>query len=321
MRRATLGAGFDDIIKDEFLKLEPLEAKMLYLCASFATAAEFSISKQQLLACVTARPAEVSNLISHNLRGILIPTSNPERFLARHRVIAEFVVDKIAPRSVLKEAYISFLQALAHDIPFAGKLNASVRLYRRIINHTTVYKRFSFHLAEARLIYSSIAPFFNRDHHFWLQYGSLELEYGELHQAANYIEQAYQYAPDDDFVQTTRGLLLYKQSIAATQPEVAKDFRDRARDIIKAQAQARPLDHYPCHVFCANELNWINRWLTLAREKKPALEELRVFAMKAAAAHPTSRDVKNIAKSIEDAYLDLAKPGSDAASSFNPVLG
>src|SRR5271165_3451444 len=34
MRRATLGSGFDDIIKNEFLTTEPLEAKMIYLCAS-----------------------------------------------------------------------------------------------------------------------------------------------------------------------------------------------------------------------------------------------------------------------------------------------
>jgi hypothetical protein len=320
MRRATFGPGFEDIIKDEFFKLEPLEAKMLYMCASIATAAQFSISRQQLLACVNGRPAEIQKIISENLRGILVPTSNPDRFLARHRVIAELIVDRIAPRPVLKEAYVSLLQALAHDIAFAGRLNASARLYRRIINHATVYKRFSFHLQEARSIYASIAPFFSRDHHFWLQYGSLELEYGELHQAANYVEQAYQYAPGDDFVKTTKGLLLYKQSIAALEPEVAKDFRDRAREIINAQIQARPLDHYPFHIFCSGELNWINRWLSSTHERKVALEELRSFAKTATATHSTSKDIRNIAKAIEDAYLDLAKPGDASATPFNAVI-
>ena len=38
MREATVGSGFDQIIKDEFLRVSPLEAQMLYLCAAIPMA-------------------------------------------------------------------------------------------------------------------------------------------------------------------------------------------------------------------------------------------------------------------------------------------
>ena len=322
MRRATLGHGFDDIIKNEFLTTEPLEAKMLYLCASIATSAEFTISKQQLIGCTGCPPAETLYLIQENLRGILISSpSNPEHYTARHRVIAELIVEQFAPRGMLKEAYIDLLKAISHDLPIGGNTNsAAFRFYRRLINHTTIYNRFSHHLLEARSIYSSITRFFSRDHHFWLQFGSLELEYGELDSAANYIEQAHKYAPTDALILTTRAQLRYKQSLNATLIESAREIREEAREILRGQMSSRPQDNYPYHIYCAQELAWINHWLMINKEKKEALEELRYFAGQAFQAHANSIKLKELVKQIDNAYLDLAKPNSIPGKSFNPVI-
>jgi hypothetical protein len=308
MRRATLGDKFDETIKNEFLQVQPLEAKMLYLCGCLATAAQFSLSKQQLLASSTARPAEALSYIARNLKNVLIPTSsNSDYYVARHRVIAELIVGKLVLRSMLKEAYIRLLQTLANDVSFTNfQMSATFRLYRKLINHTSIYKRFASDLAEARSIYDAIQPFVTRDFHFWLQYGSLELEYGELDTAANYLEQAYAYKPDDSLVMTTRALLFYKQSIAVSCLEEASALKDKARSIISQQMESRPKDHYPAHVYCTKELAWINHWLPYTSEKKHALEDLREFAQKAAKAHPTSKDMQNAYKLINDCYLDLA---------------
>lgn len=321
MRAATLGKGFDDIIKDEFLTTEPLEAKMLYLCASIVTAAQFTVSKQQLLACVDCMPAETLSLIHSNLRTVLVPVSgNSDRFAARHRVIAELVVGKIAPRAMLKEAYINLLKTISHDLPITGNPSSAIfRLYRRLINHRTIYERFSHHLAQARSIFSTVTPFFARDHHFWLQFGSLELEYGELESAANFIAQAYRYAPHDNIVLTTKAQLMYKQSLVVNLVEAAVELRSGAREILNAQMISRSQDHYPFHVYATQELAWINHWLVAKKDRLPALEQLRTFANQALSKHANNSRIKEIVVQINSAYLDIAKP-EESGGAFNPVL-
>jgi hypothetical protein len=309
MRRATLGDKFDDTIKSEFLQVQPIEAKMLYLCGCLATSAQFGLTKQQLLASSIARPAEALSYIARNLKNILIPTSaTSDYYVARHRVIADVIVAKLVPKPMLKEAYIRLLQTLANDVSFSNiQHSAAFRLYRKLINHLSIYKRFASDLAEARSIYDAIQPFVSRDFHFWLQYGSLELEYGELDTAANYLEQAYSYKPDDNLVLTTRALLFYKQGIVAGSLEEATSLKEQARSILDAQMERRPKDAYPAHVCCTKELQWINHWYPYTSDKKHALEDLREFARKIAKEYPSSKDVQSAFKAISDAYLDLAR--------------
>ena len=324
MRRATLGSGFDDIIRNEFLTAKPLEAQMLYLCASLATDAQFTISKQQLISCVNYPPAETLKLIQDNLRGVLIPAlSSSDRYSARHRVIAELLLEKIAPRTMLREAYIALLKAISHDLPFGGDRtnSANFRLFRRLISHRSIYERFAHHLSEARSIYSAIASNFSRDHHFWLQFGSLELEFGELASAANYIEQAYNFAPHDKIVINTRAHLIYKQSLEVTLIEEAQELRNEARTTLLNQMSQYPSDNYPFHIYCSQELAWIHRWLVRNTDKKKALEELRAFANECLQSHAYSTRLKEIATAINGAYLDLAKPNSEGQGPFNPVIG
>lgn len=120
------------------------------------------------------------------------------------------------------------------------------------------------------------------------------------------------YAPDDNLVLTTRAQLRYKQSCAAPSLEVSVVLRDEARVILKAQMVRRPKDHYPVHVYCAQELDWINYWLPYNRDKKPALEELQEFAKRAEKEHAFSTEIRDIVKKIRSAYLDLAKPQTES---------
>jgi SIR2-like domain len=323
MRRATLGPGFDDIIKSEFLTAEPLEAKFLYLCASLVTDAQFTITKQQMIACVDLKPADTLGIIRDNLRGVLIPTaSNSDRYAARHRVIAGLILSKVAPRGMLKDAYVRFLKALSHDLPFGERANsAAFRLFRRIINHAHIYERFAEHLSEARGIYAAVAPYFSRDYHFWLQFGSLELEYGELASAANYIEQAYKYAPNDNIVITTRAQLIYKQSLEVTVIEQAREMRNEAKKTLLEQMSVRAQDNYPFHIYCTQELAWIHRWVVGTKEKIEELEMLRSFGQECVKTHANSIRLKQAVALINSAYLDLAKPGLGGGAGFNPIFG
>jgi hypothetical protein len=310
MRAATLGPGFDEIIKNEFLHVSPTEAQIVYLSAAIASSAQFSVTIQQLVSCSQASPAETLAYIHGPLRDVLIPAApESEVFHARHRVIAEYIVDQFAPRLMLRESYIRLLKTLSHNMKYpVDTKSRTFRLYRTIINHASIFRHFRSNIELARSIYGELAPHLKRDFHFWLQYGSLELEYGELSEAANYLEQAYALSPDDDFVLTTKAQLRYRQACSASLFEKAVELRDEARAILNAQMQRRPFDNYPVHIYCAQELAWLSHWLPFAKDKQPALEELKEFANLAQKSHPFCTEIKDVVKKINEAYLDLAKP-------------
>jgi len=98
-----------------------------------------------------------------------------------------------APRVELSTAYKRVLSVLAHDMdPKAkrGEARRWFRLYKRLINHDAIYHLFERNVEEARAIFDSLAALLSNDSHFWLQYGILELQYGELNFASTYISTA-----------------------------------------------------------------------------------------------------------------------------------
>jgi len=202
MREATEGRDFDEIMKSEYAEIEPLEARHLYLCIALSSAEKFSIDIKQVVACSDEDASAAINYIGRNLKGLVSkPYSDKELYEARHPIIADYIVEGIADRNHLKESYIRLLSVLAHDkgmsSTYGSKMN---RLFRRLINHYVIYRRFHSEVELAREIYDSVTKFLNNDYHFWLQFGSMELEYGELDHAANYLAQAESLSPYDNFI-------------------------------------------------------------------------------------------------------------------------
>jgi hypothetical protein len=107
---------------------------------------------------------------------------------------------------------------------------------------------------------------------------------------------------------TTRAQLFFKQARVAGSFEVGQQLRNQAVQILQAQFRDRPKDDYPVHIYCSQELAWINHWFMTAKQNRVPMEDLRAFAANAAKNYPRSRKVQEIFKVVSDAYLDLAKP-------------
>ena len=219
MREATKGEDFDLIILNEFESIESDEAKIAYLSICLGTSFGAQISLEQFISFTDLFPNEALLLLDSELKEIVIRREPYQRSLhARHRVIADALLDELAPRALVKTAYIRLLQTLAHDIDFSrSKHSRSFELYRDVINHDSIQRRFRADIQSARDIFRSLESYLKTDYHFFLQYASLELEFGELATAENYLTQAEELAPHvDDFIQTTKALLFYKQSAASS---------------------------------------------------------------------------------------------------------
>jgi hypothetical protein len=311
MREATTSLGFDLIIRDEFERLVPLEAQVLYLCVALATDAGYRLTKDEFIGCSAVQPAEALALLGRNLRDIVVgfgPGGN--LLMLRHRLIASLALESIAPRSLLKDAYVRLLTSLA----VYSKTNWRGRtagLTRILLSHRVIYERFRSEIDEARAIFGSLTGVLGGDAHFWLQFGSLELEGfgGDLAFAENYIRQAEALNPTNDHIQNALGHLLIKKGIYSADVESAAQLLKVGSEILKSNIERSGYgDAYAVHIICRQRYEWMKRWLAGDAARKGELEYLIGILRQALAINTRHKRLARLKKVLDRAYLYLGIP-------------
>lgn len=310
MREATSGKGFDMIIEHEFGGLFPIEVKTIYLCVALATDAGYRLSPRQMIAASSLPPSEVLHALARTLRGIVLPSGyRGEQLELRHRVIAGHVVDLVAPRTLLADAYKALVPTLAAESKGHRYGSSTISLFKELINHRTIYARFEENVAEARTIYESVASTLRGEAHFWLQYGLLELWYGNLEFAENFLRQAESLRPGSPYIQNALGHLYLKQAAVAESSTVAYELRRVGSEILAEQMRTDDSPH-SFHIYCSQRLAWLNVWLPSGDERKVELEHLREVMSQARQRFARNRMLKDLQDAIERTYLDLALDNS-----------
>jgi hypothetical protein len=236
-------------------------------------------------------------------------------------VIAELIVDRLASRTDVADAYVRLLNTIAHDIyPGSGRNSRTWRLFVRLIDHKRIYSRFAENIELARSIFLSVDRYFQNDGHFWLQFANLEIEYGEPRNARPHLAYAESLMPDHPFVLTTKAHLALRESRDSASRDEALALRREAEDILMKQIkQYGRTDEYPYHVYINGILRWLERWAESVDEARTELEELRVIAREACACHAYSRRLREVAEVVEKKYLMTAVPAEGTrASSTRP---
>jgi SIR2-like protein len=309
MREATRGKGFDEIIQDEYDHIEPPDAKLVYLIAAIPSMHHYFIDRGQLIAAMDISPSQTSGIIDDTLRGILLPHENsPNRLQVRHPFIAEYVIRDLATREFLAQAYILFLEILAHDLPPQKQRRGSkiFRLYQNVINHTTLHSVFLKQVELCRRIYESIKPHFTDDGHYFLQYGSFELEWGDLDFAENYLMQAESLMPNHPFVATSLGYLWMRQGVEASSPLAATEYLNKGVERIQIQIETVGRNNpYPYHVLGSQMLAFINRW-TPREERAKSLRDLHARIVDGSNRYPLDSQLKQLVEDIKRAELATA---------------
>ncbi len=308
MREATSGRGFDEILEDEFEKLLPQEAKILYLCVALATEAGYRITKEEFLGCSQVLPAEALHILERNLRDIVIFSGvDGGMLMLRHRRIAECAIGVFAPRHLLREAYVRLLSVLASGVIGSHWRTRNFSFYRDIVNHLTIYKRFEEDIEQARSIYDALAGRFKSDAQFWLQYGSLELEGGNLAYAENYLNQAESLDNQNSYIQNAKGHLLLRKGVEAATKAEAVSLRDAGSEILlEIMSQDHLSDPYTYHIYCSQRHKWLHTWVSDIDVQKAELEHLRDILEKGVRAFPRSRQLNELNEIVEREYLSLA---------------
>ncbi|MDO8388295.1 MAG: SIR2 family protein [Polaromonas sp.] len=308
MREATSGRGFDEIIEDEFRTLTPDEVKILYLCVALATDAGYRMTIQEFVGASRAGAADSLSYLNRNLRDIVLRTGVADDLLMlRHRRIAEYVVGRSAPREILREAYHRLLGVLSSEIGGKPRRSRTFSLYKALIHHHTVFKRFGENFDEARFVYDSVLAKFSRNAQFLLQYGCLEMEAGNLDTAQNYLDQADSLDQGNAFIANAKGQLLLKRGIKALTKPSAVQFRDEGSSILLANIQNPELDDAYCyHIYCSLRLHWTRVWAETKEEKRKELEHLRIVVNEAFRRYGKDKRIGEVKLEIERDLFSMA---------------
>lgn len=310
MREATSGKGFDEIIEDEFQRIVPYEGKLLCLCCALATTSGYDLKIEEFVGCSRKTPAEALHFLHRNLNGIVVFSDKDQSSVAvRHQRIADHYVGKCAGTDMLSEAYVRLLNVLAPRINQSHWRSRVFLLYRNLISHTNIFERFYGEIDKARIIYDMLRSIFGTNYHYWLQYGCLELEAGQLDLAENYLQQANALSDGDRYVINALGDLELRKAIDASSLQMAFYHRTEGERILVSQIEKYGNANAHCyHILCLQVYNWIKEWINTDDEKKRELNALQNRIKEAVSNHPQNRRLSKLQEIIQRAYLYLSIP-------------
>jgi hypothetical protein len=308
MKEATNGKSFNDIIESEFDSINPEEARILALCIALNTELGYTNSKQDFIGFSKVSHLEALNYLETALNGTIIWVGNKDRFMLRHKILAEYIIKHCATLEMLKESYIRVLSILAPELKKSIGPSRKFNLYKSLINHQVLYHRFKEDIEQAREVFDSITEYFNDDAHFWLQYGSLEVEGigGDLNLAENYLNQAESIAPDYFYIQNAKCNLYYKLSHIQSEYSQALHYKERAdlmaQNLLISVGKQEP---HIYHIYCNGRYYFIKKWVQDPFYKKIELSNLRRTILTAIKIHPRDKKLDIIFQAINRAYLNL----------------
>jgi len=307
MKEATQGKLFNLIIQDEFNEIKPYEAKILCLCVALNTELGFKNSKQDFVGFSEANHIKTLNYLSDVLDGTISWVGETGNFMIRHRIIAEHMIKYCSSLEMLKTAYIRVLSVLAPELVRSTGYSKKFNLYKSLINHQILFYRFKENIEMAREVYDSLTTFFESDAHFWLQYGSLELEGkgGNLILAQNYIYQAESLAPNYVYIQNAKCNLYYKMSTAQDDYTYALDYKQKADKLcFELLEKDGNNDPHISHIHCRGSYFFISKWIKDHDEKTSELKKLRKTINKAVRRFPRDKKLDQAAHAINRAYIN-----------------
>jgi tetratricopeptide (TPR) repeat protein len=223
-------------------------------------------------------------------------------------MLADFMLKHCASLDMLKDAYIRVLSVLAPELKNTQNNSRKFNLYKSLVNHQVLYNRFRNDINQARDVYDSISDFFNDDAHFWLQYGSLEIEGdgGDLTLAENYLNQAESLNPKYHYIQNAKCSLFYRQSGVQNDYSIALEYKRKADELgAKLLSDSGIDDPHTHHIVCRGEYYFIIKWVDNKEERKQKLSTLRSRIIKSIKLYPRDKKLDQALAAINRAYVQL----------------
>lgn len=307
MIQATSGKDFKQKVVEEFLELSEIQ-RFLYSAICLVHSRRHEIDRSELLRARGGGDNEALNELEALVRRHLVTRDTVHtRYKARHRVIADEVVDAMQQRkmtgAVLEGLCFSFAQDVNAGTPFTSRKRKRMI---RFINHEFLLQMAP-DLDTSRQIYSVIEPLLNWDYHYWLHRGAIEVEVGDLALANHFLDQSRSLMPDDPFVQAEYGYLLMKQAVSAPDSGSASDLYARGFATLKDLIDYDPgRNAHAFHIIGSQGLAWSRRSGMTREQRREVLRELSSIMDDAQKHHPKRHEITILAKDVRQELLMTA---------------
>ncbi|NTX66568.1 SIR2 family protein [Myxococcus sp. CA051A] len=305
MLEATSGQRFEDKVVGEWRELSN-EGKELYALIAAATGLRHTLTREDLLVALGDRSNLTLNALDILIRRNIVASSTDGRLRARHRIIADTLIDEIRQHGNILTNVFSRLAFLAsvQVTPQMHRSNKAWRFLKAVISHSFLLRLIE--LEGARAVYETIENNLAWESHYWLQRGSLEVEEGDLRLAENFIQQAHSILPDDPFVATEYGYMLFKKAVSQPQSVNAASWVSEALKILRDLINARgKIDRYPYHVLGSQSLAWSRRASLSKDDRKTLLRSVLHDLENGVQNHPGEQDLATLIVDVKREVLSL----------------
>jgi len=305
MIQATSGRKFEDKVMDELMELDE-DSRRVYSLIAVASALRFGLSKDEILIASGDQSNKTLNLIEQMQRRHIIRASPDGDIHARHRVIAEILLRQLQLRQDLTDVLSGLILVAATKAnPRGPKSGRPWRLLKMLLNHEFLSRTVG--LEPSRNIYGEFEDVLSWDYHYWLQRGSLEVKFGDLSLAENFLNQAKGLAGDDPLVDNELAYLLFKKGLMNPAGVESQGYVEEATHILEELIYKRGhFDPYPYHVLGSQGLAWSRKTLRDREGKETYLKYLLSHLEGGIKKHPTNKELAELHRDVKTELLKLA---------------
>lgn len=310
MIQATSGRRFEEKVHSELFELEEPQ-RFVYGLIAVASASRLYLTRDEILIGSGEVTGDVIAALDRLVaRHIVVAAPPTYRYRARHRVVGDLILDKLAEIGALKDVLAGLAFAAASKVdPVLDRRDRAWRLLVRVINHEFLLRVLKVH--EARSVYEQVESILSFDYHYWLQRGSLEVQAGDVRDAENFLSQAISLAPDDYRVETAYAYMQLRKACEEPYRADAAALADGALARLEAVIQYRgSLDAYPYHVLGSQGLSWARRAGLQPLEFRALLERLLKIVEDGLKKHAGSRELQKLHSDLRREYLMTAVTSS-----------
>ena len=303
MIQATSDKRFEEKAVSELLEL-PEAFQRVYVLVAVATSFRIGLSRDEILIASGDSSNEGLNAIDQLTRRHIISVGGDGALRARHRVIAEVIRDEVQKIGILEQAISGLALVAATKVdPTLTRSARPWRILRHVINHEFLHRALG--LESARNVFGSLEQLLTWDFHYWLQRGSLEVEFGDLRLAEQFLNQARGLAANEVRVENEWAYLLFRKAIESPHSLDAPLLVGNATEIL-LDLMGRSGDAYPYHVLGSQGLSWARRGLSGSVERERYLKTVQTYLQEGCRKYPRMQDLKQLLNDVTREYLGVA---------------
>jgi hypothetical protein len=305
MLQATSGGRFQEKIIGEMAELET-DAKMIYALVAVSTAFRFGLSRDEVLIASGDRSNELLNVLDRLISRHILVAAHDGSVWARHRLIAEILLGELQTTGQLADVLSGLaLVAAAKVTPSLQRSARPWRILRSILNHEFLHRTIGKEAAQN--LFGEMEKLLSFDSHYWLQRGSLEVEFGDLGLAENFLNQAISLAPDDPFVQNEQAYMLFRKATdnpsSPSAPALIDEGTRLLEDLLVQSDKSGP---YPYHVLGSQGLSWARRGIKSSLERERYLRKITKRVEEGHKKYPREADLEQLLEDLKKEYMTIA---------------